>query len=71
MIGRRARCDYDARPAFASCGHAAALALGSNVPEAKILLFDHLVGAGEQRGRNFEAEPFSGFYFRFPETTLK
>jgi hypothetical protein len=31
-------CDDDAKSAFASCGHAAALALGSNVPRADIRL---------------------------------
>jgi len=51
----RTRRDDDAKSVFASCGDAAALALGSNVQQTA-LLFDYLVGAAEQRERDGKAE---------------
>src|SRR5262245_1950358 len=49
----------------ASCGHGAVTPLGSYVPTTVVSrcsirysLFDHLVGAGEQRRWNFDAERF-------------
>jgi hypothetical protein len=38
----RTCCDDDAKSAFASCGHAAALALGSNVPKAEVAVIRSL-----------------------------
>jgi hypothetical protein len=62
VLTTRTRRDDDARCAFASCGHAAALALGSNVPSrhmrgSKICsLLDHLVGTSEQTIRHGDPE---------------
>ena len=50
-----------------SCGHDAALALGSNVPKPAVSnrskaddLFDHLVGAQQQRGGQLNADRLRG-----------
>jgi hypothetical protein len=52
-------CVADAASAFAGCGHAAAFALGSNVPKGDIrIAADFLIRSSvdEQRWRNFETE---------------
>jgi hypothetical protein len=49
-----AHCDDDAKSAFASCGHAAALAPGSNVPRPDLL--DNLVGGDKQRWWDCQTE---------------
>ena len=44
-------CDDDAKSAFASCGHAAALALGRNVPNSQLMsVAAHLANSSLDRG---------------------
>ena len=47
--------------AFANCGRAVAHVQGSYVPQAAVSnLFDHLVGAQQERIRDRQAEPLGG-----------
>jgi hypothetical protein len=55
----RTCCDDDAKSAFASCGHAAALALGSNVPTATNS-HNHLAGKRKQLAHTASFAAFTG-----------
>jgi hypothetical protein len=52
-------CEDDAKSAFAGCGHAAAMALGSNVPTATNSL-NHLAGKRKQLAHTASFAAFTG-----------